>query len=239
MTEDARWGGVVAVGAWWLLYTGVYGPTGRHAHHAVQVITAQQDVMVRCEAGEVLVGRTMTIPSDHSHEIVSSGVATMVFIDADSSTGRRLNAPGEPAVGHTPIALTAGNSRLVVETVLAAVAPDVVADPAPVTREIAAVLAELADDPDAGTLDAFAAKAGMSSSRFSQRFAREVGLPLRSYRRWTRMVHAIEAVGDGATLTAAAHRAGFVDSAHLSHTFRDHFGLAPTDLFAGSRFEQA
>ena len=235
--ENSGWGGVVAVGPWWLLYTGIYGPTGRHAHHAVQVIASAQAVTVRCDA-EVLVGSTVTIPSDHSHEIVSSGLATMVFVDADSTAGRRLNADGEPVVGHTPIVPLAGRSQRVVETVLAAVDPQMVAEPAPVTPEIATVLAALADDPDAGTLAGFAAHAGMSPSRFSQRFAREVGLPLRSYRRWMRMVHAIEALSGGATLTAAAHRAGFADSAHLSHTFRDHFGLAPTDLFAGSRFEQ-
>ena len=41
----------------------------------------------------------------------------------------------------------------------------------------------------------------------------------------------------GTSLTAAAHDAGFVDSAHLTHTFRDHFGLAPTDLLAATRFQ--
>lgn len=32
-------------------------------------------------------------------------------------------------------------------------------------------------------------------------------------------------------LTAAAHSAGFSDSAHLSRTFRDYFGVAPSFLF--------
>ena len=56
-------------------------------------------------------------------------------------------------------------------------------------------------------------------------------------RRWVRMLHAVEALAQGASLTAAAHDAGFTDSAHLTHTFRDHFGLAPTDLLAATRFQ--
>ena len=47
----------------------------------------------------------------------------------------------------------------------------------------------------------------------------------------------LEALAQGASLTAAAHDAGFTDSAHLTHTFRDHFGLAPTDLLAATRFQ--
>jgi len=106
-----------------------------------------------------------------------------------------------------------------------------------VSDGVAAALAELADDPGAGTVVEFAARSGLSPSRFSQRFAREVGIPLRSYRRWVRMLHALDALATGASLTAAAHCAGFTDSAHLTHTFRDHFGLAPTDLLAATRFE--
>ena len=35
----------------------------------------------------------------------------------------------------------------------------------------------------------------------------------------------------GASLTEAAHLAGFADSAHLSRTFRAMFGVAPSLLF--------
>jgi AraC family transcriptional regulator len=39
-------------------------------------------------------------------------------------------------------------------------------------------------------------------------------------------------------LTTAAHEAGFADSAHLSRTFRDTFGLAPSRIFKRSQFIQ-
>jgi AraC-like DNA-binding protein len=34
----------------------------------------------------------------------------------------------------------------------------------------------------------------------------------------------------GASLTTAAHAAGFTDSSHLSNTFRRMFGLSPSDI---------
>ncbi|HUL98536.1 MAG TPA: helix-turn-helix domain-containing protein [Mycobacterium sp.] len=47
---------------------------------------------------------------------------------------------------------------------------------------------------------------------------------------WLRLVDAIGALSGGASLTDAAHRTGFSDSAHLSRTFRRMFGMAPSLL---------
>jgi len=58
------------------------------------------------------------------------------------------------------------------------------------------------------------------------------GLPLRRFRIWNRMGVAIAAVSAGASLTVAAHRAGFSSSAHFSTAFRAMFGLCPSDLVA-------
>jgi AraC-like DNA-binding protein len=61
-------------------------------------------------------------------------------------------------------------------------------------------------------------------------FRDQVGISLRAYRSWVRFLLAAEALRDGASLTDAAHRAGFADVAHLHRTFRHHFGLQPGPL---------
>lgn len=72
--------------------------------------------------------------------------------------------------------------------------------------------------------------AGLSSSRFLHLFKAETGIPLRRYRLWNRMGAAVGAFREGASLTEAAHAAGFASSAHFSTAFRDMFGMMPSEL---------
>jgi AraC-like DNA-binding protein len=87
------------------------------------------------------------------------------------------------------------------------------------------------DEPQrAHRVTTLAARAGLSQSRFLHLFKAETGVPLRRYRIWNRMGAAIRASGEGASLTEAAHAAGFASSAHFSSAFRDMFGMMPSDL---------
>lgn len=73
-----------------------------------------------------------------------------------------------------------------------------------------------------------AAAAGLSVSRFQHLFTAEVGVPFRRYRTWQRLRTAIRAAAGGASLTEAAHAAGFADQAHFSRAFRSAFGAPPS-----------
>ena len=95
---------------------------------------------------------------------------------------------------------------------------------------ISAALRQMRDEPHgAHPLTDLAHRAGLSSSRFLHLFKAETGVPLRRYRIWNRMGAAVRARGEGASLTEAAHAAGFASSAHFSSAFRDMFeiGRAP------------
>jgi AraC-like DNA-binding protein len=76
-----------------------------------------------------------------------------------------------------------------------------------------------------GATDA-AAEIGLSASRFQHLFTTETGVPYRRYRGWQRMLTAIREVCSGASLTMAAHAAGYADQAHFAHEFRKRFGAA-------------
>lgn len=76
---------------------------------------------------------------------------------------------------------------------------------------------------------AIAAKAaGLSPSRFQHLFTRETGVPFRRYRQWQRLRMAIRSAAAGASLTDAAHAAGFADQAHFSRVFKATFGAPPS-----------
>lgn len=79
----------------------------------------------------------------------------------------------------------------------------------------------------------------LSESRIVHLFKEQVGIPIRRYLLWLRLMEAVSVVFQGQSFTTAAHQAGFADSAHLSRTFRDMFGLTLSDLFKNSQFVQA
>jgi len=91
---------------------------------------------------------------------------------------------------------------------------------------------------------------GLSSGRLIHLFKDEVGIPIRRYLLWQRLLDACayaslhahdEMYCDGKSdmsLTEAAHQAGFTDSAHFSRTFKSMFGLHPSGFIKKSHMIQ-
>ena len=71
-----------------------------------------------------------------------------------------------------------------------------------------------------------ASQLALSESRFLHLFREELGIAWRPYLLWRRMMCAIQAIINNSSATDAAHLAGFSDSAHLSRTFRNSFGMS-------------
>lgn len=84
------------------------------------------------------------------------------------------------------------------------------------------------NDAGEGPAGLVAAASGLSASRFQHLFTAEVGVPFRRYRGWQRLRSAIRVAAAGASLTDAAHAAGFADQAHFSRAFRATFGAPPS-----------
>ncbi|HAC57118.1 helix-turn-helix transcriptional regulator [Parvibaculum sp.] len=84
-----------------------------------------------------------------------------------------------------------------------------------------------------------AAELGLSESRLTHLFKQETGVSLRRYMLWLRLGNAMARALSGASLTEAAHASGFSDSAHLSRTCREMFGINPQAVARHSRFVQA
>jgi AraC family transcriptional regulator len=76
----------------------------------------------------------------------------------------------------------------------------------------------------------------LSPSRFTHLFREEVGVPFRRYVLWRKFTRAVLLIGRGATLSAAAHLSGFADSAHLTRTGYQMFGVAPSVLMGRGEF---
>lgn len=81
----------------------------------------------------------------------------------------------------------------------------------------------------------------ISESRLIHLFSQQVGIPIRRYLLWLRLLNAIDLIVKGDSFTYAAHESGFADSAHLRRTFKKMFGLTLLEIFKNyknSRFVQ-
>jgi AraC-like DNA-binding protein len=214
------------------LYVGPIVATRPHAHHAAQIIIAAQGLYIEdCAGGSVRAGTTV-IPPRMRHCHGACGHAAMLHLDGNDRASRDLARRARCETWArdildlaVPRAPTRDAARALVASVLAALDGGRPAQPQhPATRRMSAYL-DGADDIDLARLSR---DAGLSPRQMRHVFARDVGLPMRAYLRWRRVVRAATAVAAGASLTSAAAAAGFADSAHLSRVFRQQFGMAPT-----------
>jgi AraC family transcriptional regulator len=225
------------------------GETGRaafHAHHAIQISLAlggwfrldTQNAHVRSEVAAVA--------ADTKHVIDAEGLTGIVFIEPESEAGRaitrRLFAERELVVVESQTigdfrerlaaAGTAQDDRTLValgrELVSILSAGAVANDADPRIRKVIAWAAEQIDQPI--SLSDALAVGGLSASRLRHLFVEQTGLPFKTYLLWLRLTRAVDVIAGGATLTQAAHEAGFSDSAHFSRTFRRMFGVPPAAL---------
>ena len=234
MTEP-RWQGAVLLRPGVLAFAGSIGATDLHAHHAVQIITAQTALTVVDRTGARHRGRQVIVPADAAHQIErGADEGSVVFLDPETAAGRAAHQ--RSGFGWTAGLVLGGADQ---GRPLAAMVADIVEQLAPIQAPAEgqprhpAVQAALDIMPElvgAGAVRGaeVAARVDISASRLTHLFTDQVGIPLRRYVLWLRLRIAMTRVQAGDDLTGAAHAAGFADSAHLTRTCRQMFGLPPS-----------
>src|SRR5262249_24455711 len=99
----------------------------------------------------------------------------------------------------------------------------------PAVRELLERLRKSGVEDDT-SLEGLADAVGLSPGRLTRVFTESIGIPLRPYLAWLRMQRSACAILAGASVTEAAHVAGFADAPHLSRTFRRRLGFPPSAL---------
>ena len=223
--------------------------TDVHAHHAVQIaLTVGPAIRFRSKAGDWHEYRGVIITPDYPHAFDGlNGTVGHVFVEPESREGRalleRLGSSGIVSVGAADVdaavpllfgpwaekrddaAMVAAGHR-VIQHFAGGVEPA-----SPVDDRVSWAVAYIKQHIGrAITLEEVAAAVNLSPGRFRHLFVEETGMALRPYILWLRFQRAWELISAGQNLTAAAHGAGFADSAHLSRTSRRMFGIPPVAL---------
>lgn len=232
-----------------LLYVGPGLDARMHRHHAAQVCWGLGG-RLRLKGGpqgewEELNG--FFVPPDRPHAFDASGsTVAMLYLESEcaefASLQTRIDScDGSAAFEPPPVAAESLRALVVDGGSIDAADSTCVSwlgldgtDPGARGRDprIAQALALLSAQIDRPVrLQTLAGALNVSPSWLSHRFAEDIGVPQRRYVVWLRLRRAVESVLQGASWTEAAHAVGFSDSAHLSRSFRDTFGIAPSSLF--------
>ena len=238
-----------------LLVSRAHVVTPLHAHYAIQIaFGSEPGIRFRSDerAAWTAYGGAI-IPSRRPHTMDATGVPfnAVLFVEPETREGRAVSErylrggiaalPAETLAAVAPDlfrawqeerteSAVAAAARRVVQALAGGVEPAVVSDDR-VLRAVAYIKAHL-DAPL--TLEEVAGEACLSPSRFRHLFVEETGMGLRPYVLWRRFLRVWELVARGASISAAAHAAGFADAAHLSRTSRSMFGLPPSALQLGA-----
>lgn len=242
----------------WYLWDGGFlliaqadGVVPPHAHHAIQIVIALDGEVAICGADEHWSqGPGIIVRADIVHSFNCNGaVGAMLFVDPESNEGTWLQSALKQEITMVPEArLTSSASalRTFVEqpmesmeiTALIRHCVHALSPGAPPSRQmdqrIVTVLDAIRTRDDLRiSLDGAAELAFLSPTRFTHLFKEQVGLPFSRYMLWRKLTRAMVSIASERTIAAAAQAADFADAAHLTRTFYQMVGMAPSVLMRG------
>lgn len=242
----------------WYLWDGGFlllaradGVVPAHAHHAIQLVVALEgEVAIAGEDSEWRKGRGVIVQPDAVHSFNCNGaLGAMMFVDPESAEGtwlrhsltRDITIVSGPRVEASAHELRKFLDEPFESLEIGALVRHCVrafSPGAPPSRRLDARVTTVLNAIRAGDdlhlpLEAAAGMAFLSPSRFAHLFKQQVGLPFSRYLLWRKLTRAMVAIGSERTISAAAHAADFADAAHLTRTFYQMVGMAPSVLMRG------
>jgi len=211
----SRWTGTITLAPMGAIFRGTGGDTPEHRHLAHKIVMGA--TAVGPSEGLRPAGDPIAVPAGARHRVLAAQ-RRVVLVYLDARRFRWCDAQR----------LAAAWGR---------VTPDVAVDA--LLDELGRASAWAADRRALTAIEAMARgdtlveasrDLGLSESRVTHLVTEELGSPPRTWRTWLRLRSAIDLLGEGATITSAAHAAGFADSAHFSRTCMTSLGIPPSTL---------
>lgn len=236
-----------------MIVAGSFGDIELHHHPAVQLavgvdgalgLVAADGTAQRCRVG-VMAGGTR-----HALRSEGAGHALSIYLSPETPTATVLNAMSrmrgtaglwavedgdalaEAAAAAVSADDLAGAADVVISGLLAhGGEPDAPVHPQ-LRRAIGAIAARLPSRTDLGSV---ADEVALSPDYLGRLFRQQTGASFSATARWARLMAALVHLSQGASITDAAHLAGFADGAHATRVCRELTGMSPSDVVRALR----
>jgi AraC family transcriptional regulator len=256
MTRLLGVGDFVAWDGGCMLIGHAHAATGIHSHYATQLSFGENDGICfrpdETSAWTAYDGTVISTRQPHAMDASTVSTSATLLIEQETAAGRALekrfgengiSAVARLELGEAAASLfttwrahksgeeTAAAARRALNTIAGTSETTLTSDER-VLRAIAYINKNLSAPV---TLESVAKEAYLSPTRFRHIFVEQTGTALRPYVLWRRFLRAWSLVREGASLSTAAHDAGFADAAHLTRTSQKMFGFAPSALLVNQR----
>jgi AraC-like DNA-binding protein len=237
----------------YFMYTGRGVDTKVHAHHAIQIALAlETSIEVVSKTGQFTY-QAVIINSDVPHECRTYGRSfVLINIDPETNIGTALKKehllkggiaalPVEPIDNylsqlkwlleeHNPIDAIFQLTNNFLYSIANQHAPE------PLDERIEQVL-KLLKEPAQGSVSIkdLAGTVHISPGRLIHLFTQQVGIPVRKYILWSKLMASLKRLEKNVNFTHVALDGGFADAPHFNRTFKRMFGLSPTALLKRDR----
>jgi AraC-like DNA-binding protein len=232
-------------------------PVAEHKHPVIQLVVAVEGTFrIRAqETDEWIYKRGLLIKPNHPHQCDATDVPILSLdIEADSALGARILSQvfeKSPVLDYPSETFNQIDFQIFHRLLLAQEWHELYAyvkgifrladvpQSNPRDERIDQVLAHIHENiHHTLTTEQLMDVACLSESRLLHLFKARMGLPIRNYILWYRLKVAFERAMQGASLTEAAHIAGFSDQSHFTRSCISMVGVPPSSLLKNSRFIQ-
>lgn len=206
-----------------------------HANEVTCILVGRRGAVSVESGGRRITGDVLLVQAGVAHAVrCAEGGARVLFLDglawsAGNGLAERLDGPlARAAIGALA---RSQDSQAELRARIAHGAP---AWSGISSKAMATVLRDLAADPmERMTQTDLAGRLGLERTQALRAFKKYTGQTFRGFKRWTGLQVAARKMVLGESVGTAALDAGFADTAHLSRTFRQLFGLTPSEAVAG------